>query len=437
MIFQNREQAGEALAELLYTDMKESNAVVVALPRGGVPVAARIARRLGSKLDILIAHKLGAPYNPEFALGAVTEDGGVWMNQDALEMIPHETSQLEASLETAFTEMRKQGKLFRGNELKVDVKAKTVILVDDGLATGSTLVAATNALKKQGASKIVVAVPVASQKGMKLLKPLSDRVYAVEQPTRFRAIADWYEDFDPVNDADVVRMISESRNSKTKRYVRRREAVLNLDGTEVLGELSTPDRCKGWVVFAHGSGTSLKNTRNIQIAKELNENGFGTLLCDLLTEREGVYSKNRFDVGLLSNRLVAATHWLKWQAEWNSLPIGYFGVGMGAAAALQASLEFRDWMFAIVSRGGQPELSKKTLERIATPTLLIAGEEDADALALNRQAYENIPYALLETIPHATHHFEEPGAFGGVTRMTIDWFRDCLGRYRRGRNEAA
>lgn len=437
MIFQNREQAGAALADLLYPDLKNSDAIVIALPRGGVPVAAPIAKRLDTKLDILIVRKIGAPYNPEFALGAVTEDGNVWMNQDTLEMIPQEKHLLDDSIKNSIAEMKRQGRIFRSNHPQQSVKNRTVILVDDGLATGATLIAAATSLKKDGAAHLIIAVPVASQKGMNLLRPYAERIYAVEQPAHFRAVGDWYEDFSQTSDTEVSMLLAESRGEMPKHYVRRRDVVLNLEGIELSGELSSPDQCRAWIVFAHGSGSSRKSPRNLKVARYLNERGFGTLLFDLLTERESADRKNTFDIDLLSSRLVSATHWMKWQSEWNNLPVGYFGASTGAAAAIQAATEFPELVFGVVSRGGRPDLAKHYLEKVSAPVLMIVGEEDREVLELNRQAYEKIPYAQLETVPHATHLFEEPGTLESVMRLAHDWFRDCLLRYRKGRHEVA
>jgi putative phosphoribosyl transferase len=190
---------------------------------------------------------------------------------------------------------------------------------------------------------------------------------------------------------------------------------------------------RGVVVFAHGSGSSRLSPRNTYVATLLHEAGFGTLLFDLLTDREDVVYDNRFDINLLSERLTAATDWLLTQEGVLKLDVGYFGASTGAAAALQASVRRRD-IKAIVSRGGRPDLAWDYLDRVESPTLLIVGGSDDEAvLDLNERALQRLNAASrrkrnkLAIIPGATHLFEEPGALEEVARMAADWFLKFLG----------
>jgi pimeloyl-ACP methyl ester carboxylesterase len=197
------------------------------------------------------------------------------------------------------------------------------------------------------------------------------------------------------------------------------------------GDLVLPDRALGIVAFAHGSGSSRHSPRNRFVAERLNESRFGTLLLDLLTpseEEEDRFSGvHRFDIDLLTRRLIAAVDWLR-SGPAASLPIGLFGASTGAAAALAAAAERPEDIDAVVSRGGRPDLAGPALRRVHAPTLLIVGGADEVVLALNQQALEIVPAEKrLVVIPGATHLFEEPGALEAVTRYAVDWFARHLG----------
>ncbi len=183
----------------------------------------------------------------------------------------------------------------------------------------------------------------------------------------------------------------------------------------------------GLVIFAHGSGSSRLSPRNRFVAHRLQARGFATLLFDLLTQEEDRQYENRFEVGLLAERLHAATVWLRRLPPAAGLPLGYFGASTGAAAALVAAAA-EPAVRAVVSRGGRPDLAMAALPRVRAATLLIVGERGEPVLALNRAAYARLrgPKAL-EIVPGATHLFEEPGALERVAELAADWFARYLG----------
>lgn len=188
------------------------------------------------------------------------------------------------------------------------------------------------------------------------------------------------------------------------------------------GNLSIPDAARAVVLFAHGSGSSRHSPRNRFVAGELQRRGLGTLLIDLLTADEERVDL-RFDIGLLAHRLVAATDWLALQPQTEHLKLGYFGASTGAAAALVAAAERPERVSAVVSRGGRPDLAASALPRVKAPTLLIVGGDDGVVIDLNRQAYAILEVEKrLESIPHASHLFEEPGTLEEVARLAADWF---------------
>ena len=195
------------------------------------------------------------------------------------------------------------------------------------------------------------------------------------------------------------------------------------------GALALPEHTQGLVVFAHGSGSSRFSPRNNFVARVLREAGIGTLLMDLLTEEEDATYATRFDIDLLTDRLLLATHWLQEQPDTKQLVIGYFGASTGAAAALKAAAALGSGIGTVVSRGGRPDLAEEALVHVQSPTLLIVGGNDKAVLQLNREAFARLTGKKeLVIVPGATHLFEEPGALEEVARLATQWFKRYLHR---------
>lgn len=197
---------------------------------------------------------------------------------------------------------------------------------------------------------------------------------------------------------------------------------------ELSGELVLPPEASGVVLFAHGSGSSRFSPRNTYVAEVLQQHGIGTLLFDLLTRAEDQDYAQRFDIDLLTQRLLAATDWLQKNPETKALKAGYFGASTGAAAALQAAAQIQDAVAAVVSRGGRPDLAGAVaLNQVTAPTLLIVGSADHGVIELNEQAYALMTCVKkLVLVPGATHLFEEPGTLEQVAQFAADWFLNCL-----------
>lgn len=193
-----------------------------------------------------------------------------------------------------------------------------------------------------------------------------------------------------------------------------------LDGTLVL----PPDAC-GVVAFAHGSGSSRFSSRNIYVAEQLQQARVATLLFDLLTRHEDRDYDNRFNIALLTERLLAATAWLRQRDETATLPIGYFGASTGAAAALRAAARLGKQVAAVVSRGGRPDLAgRDPLEQVLSPTLLIVGANDEVVIGLNRQAAAHLACQKeMVIVPGASHLFEEPGTLEQVANHAARWYQ--------------
>jgi len=197
----------------------------------------------------------------------------------------------------------------------------------------------------------------------------------------------------------------------------------------VKGNLNLPDQTQGIILFAHGSGSGRFSPRNQYVARELNKSRFATLLFDLLTMDEEqadiITAQYRFNIKLLAQRLLGATTWLKDQPK--TLSIGYFGASTGAAAALIAAAKLPKDIFAVVSRGGRPDLAGNYLHDVVAPTLLLVGGLDTEVIELNRQAQSRMTNQnKLEIIPGATHLFEETGKLEIVARLAANWFLQYL-----------
>jgi putative phosphoribosyl transferase len=194
------------------------------------------------------------------------------------------------------------------------------------------------------------------------------------------------------------------------------------------GMLEIPDAAAGLVLFAHGSGSSRHSPRNNYVAGVLREAGVGTLLMDLLTPEEDRDYARRFDIGLLTQRLLEAARWAGAQDATRHLPLGFFGASTGAAAALEAAAQLGAKTRAVVSRGGRPDLaSEQALLKVSAPTLLLVGGFDDGVIDLNQLAYDQLRCEKKMTIvPGATHLFEEPGTLEEVARQAAAWFGEHL-----------
>jgi putative phosphoribosyl transferase len=199
-------------------------------------------------------------------------------------------------------------------------------------------------------------------------------------------------------------------------------------GVEFAATMSVPPHPAGFVVFAHGSGSSRHSPRNRFVAETLQRAGFSTLLVDLLAVQEEADRANVFDIALLADRLITALRWLGEQPEATGHPVGFFGASTGAGAALMAAADPMVEVAAVVSRGGRPDLAGPKLADVRAPTLLIVGGDDTQVIELNRLALAQLTCpAELEIVPGATHLFEEPGTLEQVAVLARDWFVRHLG----------
>ncbi len=193
------------------------------------------------------------------------------------------------------------------------------------------------------------------------------------------------------------------------------------------GDLIIPEKATGIVIFSHGSGSSRFSSRNRMVAELMQKQNMGTFLFDLLTEEEDELYENRFNIDLLSDRLIETTQWLMDYKNTKELPIGYFGASTGAASALRAAAYFKTKIKAVVSRGGRPDLAITELPQVTAPTLLIVGGLDVAVIGMNKMAYDQLESVKeMKIIPGATHLFEEPGKLLEVAELAMVWYKRYL-----------
>ncbi|MFF2349476.1 phosphoribosyltransferase family protein [Kitasatospora sp. NPDC058115] len=454
--FTDRTDAGRRLAALL-GHLRGPRTVVVALPRGGVPVAAEVAAALGAPLDICVIRKLGVPYQPELGMGAIGEDGVRVINDHVLRPAGVTPEQLAAVEARERTELERRAHRYRGGRPPVDLRGRTVVVVDDGIATGSTARAACLIVRARGAERVVLAVPVAPREWTERLSGVADELVCVGTPSPFFAIGEFYADFSQTEDAEVLRHLAAARAGEAGSGggarsggeagsgggaastdppgadddgvpASDREVTLPAAGARLTGRLTVPAGARGIVVFAHGSGSGRHSPRNRHVAARLNDAGLATFLFDLLTEDEEEDRRNVFDVELLGARLTDVARALPAEqaraAGGAFLPLGLFGASTGAAAALWTAARLGHGVGAVVSRGGRPDLAgEEALGTVLAPTLLIVGGRDEVVIDLNRRARERLRCeSELAVVPHAGHLFEEPGTLDRVAELARDWF---------------
>ncbi len=429
-VFVDRRAAGRELAERLRGFADDAAVVVVGLPRGGVPVAEEVARSLAAPLDVIVVRKLGAPGNPELAMGAIGEDDVRVLNQIVIGQMGVTDAEIDQVESRERLELERRAQRFRQGRPRVPLSGRTVVLVDDGVATGSTMRAACAVARAEGANRIVVAVPVAPAGWTDRFERIADQCVSVATPEHFMAVGQWYRNFDQTTDDEVVECLRRNPHVRPTDAAAGRDVAveIRLDGLVLDGQLTVPPDCMGLVVFVHGSGSSRLSPRNRFVASELNAAGMATLLFDLLTGDEEHDRANVFDIELLVRRLLAVTSWVKHQPDLAELPVAYFGASTGAAAALRAAAAAGSAISAVVSRGGRPDLALEWLAAVRAPTLLIVGSRDTTVLDLNRRAAAHLKCEQsLRIVDGATHLFEEPGTLRAAAELARDWFVEHFG----------
>lgn len=445
-VFRNRDEAGRLLAEAL-SQYRGADVLVLALPRGGVPIGYFVAKALDAPLDVFLARKLGAPMHPELGMGALTEGGLRVLDPAIVRLVGATPAQIERVMEREEAELRRRIASYRGNRPLPEVKGKVVVLVDDGIATGGTARAALRDLRQRGPARLILAAPVSAQDSRHALLSDADEVVCLETPAWFHAIGEWYEDFRQLEDADVIDILERARQERSVAapspaptaapasaapqpaplaQAVPRPATFQVGGVTLHANVTLPADPRGLVVFAHGSGSGRSSPRDRFVAEALVDAGFGTVLLDLLTPAEetvdALTARLRFDVGMLSRRFIGVIDALGRDPDLRSFPVAAFGASTGAAAALIAAAERPDRVQVVVSRAGRPDLGGDALMRVRAPVLLIVGGRDTPVIDLNQSALKALRLpSELAIVPGATHLFEEPGTLEQVANLAVAW----------------
>ncbi|NNE74593.1 MAG: phosphoribosyltransferase, partial [Acidimicrobiales bacterium] len=380
------------------------------------------------------------PSRPELAMGAIGEGGIRVVNDEVVRLGDITERQFAAVERRERAELDRRAALYRtdpeggpeGDRVDpLSLEGRTVVIVDDGIATGSTARAACEVARARGARSITLAVPVAPVDWIERLGTVADECITLATPEPFGGVGRFYRDFRQVGDDEVLEFLHRSAvdgsgtaSTPAREPVVHEDLVLDITDVRLTGHLSVPAGAGGLVVFAHGSGSSRLSPRNQYVAAQLNAAGLATLLFDLLTPAEESDRGAVFDIDLLADRLASVATAARSHPSVVGLPVGLFGASTGAAAALVAAAQPGSEISAVVSRGGRPDLAAGHLDRVTCPTLLIVGGRDDAILDLNEGARQALPGdAELQIVPGATHLFAEPGALDTVARLATGWFR--------------
>jgi putative phosphoribosyl transferase len=457
-IFRDRGTAADALARSLTRFAAESDVMVIGLARGGVPIARHVASAIGASFSVLISRKIGVPGIEEVALGAIAEGMDDVVTDSVAWYIGVPSDVLERLAARERLELARRERLYRDGHPLPCVEGRTVILVDDGLATGATLRAAARAVRLRRPKRIIAAVPVASRLALDDLRGEVDEIVAVVVTDAFQTVSSSYESFAPVSDDDVLtalgrpaRRVSEIVTDITHR-ITDAERTIEIPITDgcVVADLGTSlhlgSRGRGatlrergaLAILAHAGGSSRDSYRNRYMAGRLRLSGYATMRVDLLTPHEQeLDARNgsmRFDVARIAARLTDVCDWAVRAGIYGARRTILIGSSTGAAAALATAAQRQANTFAVVARGGRVDLTGPRLARVRAPVLLIVGDADREAVRLNSDAMQALPRgAKLIRIPGAGQTFGEPGALGAVAEHTVKWLdRLSAKRSRRG-----
>ena len=456
-MFRDRAAAGRSLARLLGAYRGQPGIIVLGLARGGVPVAREVADYLGAPIGVVVAHKVGVPGIEEVALGAVAE-GSHRVIADSIAWylgVPQRI--VDRLVERERVELERRAAKYRDGLRAFDLRGRTVIVVDDGLATGATMRAAIRSVRDRRPARIVAAVPVAARPSAEEVRAEVDELIVAMMPARFNAISASYENYAPVSYDDVfgltghparrvsplVRAMSDELGAALTRahgredQVERTIAVPAFDAT-VVGELGVPriarlstrwarrGGVRGLVILGSGSGGSRSSYTERYLAGRLRLSGYATLRVDLFTREErhadGPHALRHADVQRAAARLAGVCEWAERVGVAGAHRTILAGAGTAAAAVLVTAGHRSGHTFAIAVRGAHVDFASAALPNITAPTLFVVGADEEHVRPGYADAFDQLPRnAVLVRIPRAGSSFEEPGALGTVAEHTVAW----------------
>ncbi|WIX98248.1 phosphoribosyltransferase family protein [Amycolatopsis mongoliensis] len=432
MPFVDRTEAGRRLAEAL-EEFRGPDVVVLGLPRGGVPVAFEVARALDAPLDVLVVRKIGIPFQPELAMGAIGEGGVRVTDPEMMQACEVTEAELNCAERAERAELGRRVRRFRGGRAREPIDGRVALIVDDGVATGSTARAACRVARAEGAARVVLAVPVGAPDSVAALEADADHVVCLEAPAWFAAVGQWYDHFSQVRDEEVLDLLHRGAREGLEPQpiavdvddppARDEQVEVFAGPTPLAGRIVLPEKPGGLVIQAYSSASGRYSPRHRRIADVFGAAGLGTLMIDLLTRVEEADRQLVFDGDLLAERLAGVTSWLLAEPGCEGLPVGYHGTGPGAEAVLLAAADPGSRAAAVVSHGGRPDRIADRLGRVRAPTLLIVGAADYTGIDLGWRARSHLTCVNELALVAATGTlFEEPGALDKAAGLARNWY---------------
>jgi putative phosphoribosyl transferase len=418
IMFQDRTDAGRQLGERLQEQIL-SEPIVVGLARGGTPVAVEVAEALTAEIDTLIVRRVAHPEHPDVGIGVVAEGDVVLFDPQLVAWLQLEEAALDGLVAAERRHLQRQARALRGGRDPVAVAGRDVVLVDDGVSSGLTAKAAVESLRRRGAERIMLALPVGSPVVLAELEGLVDHLVCLEQPEKVEALADFYQDFTEVDDRLAGRLLQEA----VRRLVTVREVDVPIAERTVIGALVGPSRPDGVVVVVPGVGSAARSPRNLVLARQLAAKGLATLLVDLVDAGEAAEGATPSGLETQAERVAELCRWLRTESPWAQLPVGLLSSCSGTAVALLAVARHRAEVAAVVSRDGRPDLAGEALAAVTVPTLFVVAGRDERGERLNLAArYRLHGVAEVAVVAGASMLFEEPGTLAEVGRRAGAWF---------------
>ena len=419
--FTDRSEAGRRLAERVRA-YAVNDPIVLALPRGGVPVGAELARRLDVDFDVLVVRKIGLPGRPETGVGAISEDGHVFFDDQALARLRVPRQALRETVEAERVELDRRRRVYRGERPAPRIAGRDCVIVDDGVATGGTARAALRMVRQAGPSQVVLAAPVASPEAVESLREEADALVVLSVPENFHAVGEWYRDFGQLSDGHVTAILAERGRLRpeenTARAVRIRAGQVYLDG-----DLTMPSTLRGAIVMAFGEGRTDPRWR--AAASVFQRAGYATLLLDLWTDASADAEGD--DARTMGERLNAAVTWLRRATDAATEPLGVFGAGAAAPAALVTAAERPQDLGAVVVYGGRIDLAESSLSQVRAPALILLESSDSFVRELNEWARGRMGAQTdLRVVAGAEQLLQGAQEWRHTAVEALDWFDQHL-----------
>ena len=421
--FQAREHAGSELAWALRA-YRGTGALVLAIPRGGVPVGRVVADALSADFDLVMARRI--------APGVALDDSGATWCTDAMNANGGASSQRDAQ----FDQLRRQRAVYTPVRKLADPGGRVVIVVDDGLVSGATMYAALASLRKRHPARLICALPIATPAGLDRVRALADEVICLDTPDRIENLAHFYHEFQLVSD-DRVRQLTGLPPAQPQTRARpgavagvlslSKAMLIPYQTTRLRAMLESAPNPIGVAVMVHAGGAQRRAARSHYLARKLRAKGFATLLVDLQPDSR-VDDAPESDVDELVARLDQTLSFLRTGTPCASLPVGLLSTGTAAAAALRSAACSATQLSAVACVAGRLDLAgSATLQQLEIPALLICASGNPKDIQINNLAFEQMHCPRqLRLIPTSGRGFEDPRALEDIAALTIGWFERHL-----------